>query len=177
MIPQTSLRTALSDPQLLGKSLVGPSWQPWRSLLLAVMGESLEPAELEHFRRLTRRQNPPTERVREFFAAIGRRAGKTRACALLSVYLACLCKTTLAPGERGVVFYISQSRPQARFALEYAVAAMEESPLLRRLIKRRTAETLELTNKITLDVKTANFRSLRANRAWRDLRRNCILDG
>jgi hypothetical protein len=165
MIPQTSLRTALTDDKLLGKSISGPSWEPWRALMYAIMGEPLEPAELEHFRRLTRRQNPPTQRVHEFWGVIGRRAGKTRTAAVLAVYLATLCKTKLAPGESAVVFFISMARDQAKYALDYAHAALEESPILSKLIKRRTSETLELTNRVTLDVRSASYRRLRGQTA------------
>jgi hypothetical protein len=36
-----SMREALSDPKLLGHVLEGQSWQPWRVLLIAMMGERL----------------------------------------------------------------------------------------------------------------------------------------
>jgi hypothetical protein len=35
MRPTTTLRDALSDPALLGHVLRGPSWLPWRVLLIA----------------------------------------------------------------------------------------------------------------------------------------------
>ena len=47
MTPKVSLRQALEDPSLLGTALAGPSWHAWRSLLLAAMGEPLNPDELE----------------------------------------------------------------------------------------------------------------------------------
>jgi hypothetical protein len=47
MTPRVTLRQALDDPSLLGASLAGPSWQAWRSLLLAAMGEELKPDELD----------------------------------------------------------------------------------------------------------------------------------
>jgi hypothetical protein len=48
MKPRVTLRQALDDPSLLGAALAGPSWHAWRSLLLAAMGESLQPDELDH---------------------------------------------------------------------------------------------------------------------------------
>ena len=45
MTPLVTLRQALEDPQLLGASLAGPTWHAWRSLLLAAMGEPLQPDE------------------------------------------------------------------------------------------------------------------------------------
>ena len=39
MKPRVSLRAALDDALLLGGIIDGPSWLPWRSLLLAANGE------------------------------------------------------------------------------------------------------------------------------------------
>ena len=47
MTPRTTLRKALADPQLLGGALAGESWQSWRALLIAAMGEELTDEERE----------------------------------------------------------------------------------------------------------------------------------
>jgi len=39
--PLTTLRSALSDPKLLGQILDADSWNAWRVLLIAAMGEEL----------------------------------------------------------------------------------------------------------------------------------------
>src|SRR5262249_19226529 len=90
IVPRTTLRIALKAPELLAGALSGETWHGWRSLLLAAMGESLKPEELETFRRLTEREQPPAERVSELVAVVGRRGGKSRAIATLLCYLACL---------------------------------------------------------------------------------------
>ena len=41
MRPRITLRKALADPKLLGRSIAGPSWAAWRTLLIAAMGEAL----------------------------------------------------------------------------------------------------------------------------------------
>jgi hypothetical protein len=51
------MRRALSDPNLLGKALPGDSWKPWRTLLIASMGEELTEDERELFRQLTGRDH------------------------------------------------------------------------------------------------------------------------
>ena len=79
MKARVTLRQALDDPSLLGASLAGPSWHPWRSLLLAAMGEELRPDELTIFQKFTGRTAPPPQRIDEFWCAIGRRGGKSRA--------------------------------------------------------------------------------------------------
>ena len=107
MIPQTSLRQTLSDPNLLGNVLGGESWAAWRAILLAAMGERLNPGELEVFRRLTGRERPPDKRVDELVCVVGRRGGKSSAIAALAVYIAALCKHKLAPGETGLVICVA----------------------------------------------------------------------
>jgi hypothetical protein len=162
MIPQTTLRKALADPKLLGSALGGDSWLPWRALLLAAMGEKLEPDELAHFRRLTQRQAPPTKRVKELWCVIGRRGGKSSAIAALAVYLAALCKwPMLSRGERGWILVVAADRDQAGVILNYARAILNDSPLLRQLVKRDDAEEIALTNGISIAVRTASFRRLR----------------
>jgi hypothetical protein len=96
---------------------------------------------------------------------VGRRGGKTRAIAILAVYLATLCEAKLSPGETAVVLCISMSREQKSYALNYAYAALEDSPILSKLIRRRTAETIELTNRVTIDIRSASYRRLRGQTA------------
>src|SRR5215207_6586792 len=50
-----TIREALADPQLLGRALEGGSWEAWRCLLIAAMGEALSESERPLFRELTGR--------------------------------------------------------------------------------------------------------------------------
>jgi len=163
VIPKTTLRTALEIPQLLGDALPGDTWLAWRSLLLAIMGEPLKADELELYRKLTARQDPPGGRVDEFYAVVVRRGGKSRAIATLLCYLACLVnyKPRLASGETGVCLCLAPSQTQATIVLNYARGILQASPILKQLIRRETSETLELTNGVVLDVRSASFRRLR----------------
>ena len=95
MTPQTTLRAALLDPNLL--DLGAPSWAAWRPLLLSMMGEALTDDEREVFTRFTGRTEAPSKRCDEAWIVAGRRAGKTRAMAALAVYLAALCKHDAPP--------------------------------------------------------------------------------
>src|SRR5262249_54217653 len=109
VVPKTTLRIALSAPELLAGALSGETWHG--VLLIAAMGEDLKPEELETFRRLTERQEPPKERVSELVAVVGRRGGKSRAIATLLCYLSCLVdyRARLATGETGVALCIAPS--------------------------------------------------------------------
>ena len=62
-----TLRHALTDPHWLGTMLGGPTFTTMRTLLIAAMGEPLEPAELELFTKLTGRTEAPTEPVDELW--------------------------------------------------------------------------------------------------------------
>ena len=59
MKPRISLRQSLQDPNLLGGALSGDSWRPWRTLLIAAMGEPLYDDEREIFTKLTGREREP----------------------------------------------------------------------------------------------------------------------
>jgi hypothetical protein len=162
MKPRTSLRAALEDPALLGKALPGDSWKAWRIILIAAMGEALTNDERPTFTALTGgREHEPLERVEEFCAVIGRRGGKSRSMATLAAYIGGLCSHQLVPGETGVVLLIAPDQRQAKIALDYCTAIFEQSPILKQLIANRTADTLELTNGISIEVRSANFRRLR----------------
>jgi hypothetical protein len=161
MKPRITLRKALADTKLLGSVLAGDSWLRWRVLLIAAMGEPLTDDERTIFTRLTGREKEPLTRVEELEAVVGRRGGKSRAMATLTTYIAALCKHSLVHGERGVVLCIAPDQRQAAITLEYAVAAFEQSPVLKQLVTNHNADTLELTNGINIEVRAASFRRLR----------------
>ena len=56
---------------------------------------------------------------------------------------------------------IAPDQKQSTIVLSYVVACFEQSPILRQLIKSKAADTLTLTNGITIEVRSANFRRLR----------------
>jgi hypothetical protein len=159
--PLISLREALSDANLLGGVLDGPSWFAWRVLLCASMGEPLTEPERVVFAELTGRPQEPLRRVEEFVGVIGRRGGKSRAAAAIAAYIAALCRHKLVPGERGLLLCIAPDQRQATITLDYAAAAFEGSPLLRPLIASRSSDSLSLSNGIDIEVRSASFRRLR----------------
>jgi hypothetical protein len=157
----TSIRKALSDPKLLGNVLAGPSWEAWRVLMIAAMGEPLTDDERMTFTKLTGRAREPLQRVEEAAFVIGRRGGKSRAMATLAAYVAALCQHNLVRGERGILLVIAPDQRQAGIVLAYTEAAFEQSPILKQLIANRTSDTLELTTGVNIEVRAASFRRLR----------------
>jgi hypothetical protein len=162
MRPSIPLRTALSDPQLLGNVLAGSSWRAWRTLLVAAMGEPLTADERLLFQEMTGREREPGKLVEELIGIIGRRGGKTRAISVVATYIAALCKhPALVPGETGICLVIAPDQRQADVALDYIEANFRASPILAQLIAGRTQRSLRLTNRIEIEVRAADFRRLR----------------
>jgi hypothetical protein len=159
-----SLREALIDPNLLGEVLKGDSWRTWRALLLATMGERLTASELEIFKRFTggRTQAPPS-RVEEAAFVIGRRGGKDRAASVLATYLAALVdwSPVLVRGERGLVLCVGPDQRQAKITRDYIEGAFDTAPILATMVVGRTADSIELSNRISIEVRAASFRRLR----------------
>jgi hypothetical protein len=161
--PLTSMRRCLSDPDLFGREFGGASWAGWRVLLIAMLGEPLLDDERVIFKALTGREREPLQRVEEFWGAIGRRGGKSRAIALLVVYISLLVdhSANLVVGERGVVLVLAQNVRQARIVFGYAVGVIENVQALRGLVANKTAEVITLTNGLDIEIRAASFRGLR----------------
>jgi hypothetical protein len=120
-------------------------------------------ADLTLYNRCTGRSNAPPGGVREAWLICGRRAGKSFVLALVAVFLACFVNWSpfLTPGELGTVMVIAADRKQARVIYRYAAALLREVPMLKAMIQRETAEAIELTNGIRIEILTASFRTVR----------------
>jgi hypothetical protein len=163
MIPRFTMRQALDDALLLGDIVSGPSWECWRIMLIATMGEALTDEERAIFAKFTGREREPGERIEEAAFIIGRRGGKDRAMSVLVTYLAACCSydDVLSRGERGLVLCLSADQRQGRITLEHIAANFEQSPILAQLVTSRTADTIELSNRIVVEVRAASYRRLR----------------
>jgi hypothetical protein len=161
--PAMTMRRALSDPALLGNVLADDSWRAWRILLVAMMGEALDAEERAIFQSLTGRAAEPLERCDELWAVVGRRGGKSRAIAVLCVFVAAFIdhSAVLVVGEKPIVLCLAQTAKNAGVVFDYIVGILESVPLLAPLISARTQETLALTNGIGIEVRPASFRNVR----------------
>jgi hypothetical protein len=163
MTPSITMRDALATPKLLGGALAGDSWSTWRTFLIAAMGEELTTDEREVFKRFTGRETEPGQRIEEALFLIGRRGGKDRATSVLAAYLAVFVdwSNVISKGEIGCVLIIAPELRQARIQRDYIEGVFESSLALTKLITRRTQDTLELSNGIVIEVRSASFRRLR----------------
>lgn len=155
---------AIHDPALfrpLFKDLA--TWRPWLVVLKAMFGLKLDRAEKVLFLKLSGRETAPRRPVLEAWWIFGRRAGKSFIVALLACFLACFFdyRPFLGPGERGIVMVISCDRRQSRVIMRYITAILNSVPMLRDMIARQDAESIDLTNGITIEITTASFRSIR----------------
>jgi hypothetical protein len=161
MTPQT-IDEALFDPVLLGAALGDLStWQVWRAVLKATFGLELNRDEARAFASVAGNRQPPGRRVRELWAIVGRRGGKSRIAAAIAVYLAVFVKHRLSPGERGMVLVLAASQDQAKTVFSYAKAFLEESPVLCQEIADMTKSEIRLKNGIIVAIHSNSFRTIK----------------
>ena len=153
---------ALTDPRLLGAAL-GPAetWRTWRIVLKSAFGLELNREEARAFAAVAGSRSPPTRRVRELWAIIGRRGGKSRMAAAIACFIACFTHHKLSPGERGMVLVLASSVEQARVVYGYCLAFLRGSPVLQREIDDVTRGEIRLKNGIVIAVHSNSFRTVR----------------
>jgi hypothetical protein len=165
MIPKVPFRQAITDTKLLGNVLPRDSYRPIDIISTAAFGEALTDEERVIFQQFTGRDHEPDKRIDELIVVKGRRSGLSSTAGKSWIpYIAGLCThPALVRGERGVVLCVAPDQAQATILLDYAHAAFEQSPILSQLIKNRTSDTLALTNNISIEVRSSNFRRLRGS--------------
>ena len=151
---------AMADPQLFGNQFSDESWDGWRTLLSGFYG--LENTNHELFHSLTNRATP-VKPSKELWLVVGRRGGKSNVAALLAVYEAIFNnhESKLAPGEVATVMVIAADRKQARSVLRYIRGLLLENPMLAKLVVREGNESIELSNRCTIEITTASHRGIR----------------
>jgi hypothetical protein len=155
---------ACADPELFGGWFRDPAtWRGWFCFLRTLFGLPMGEVDWELFRQCTGREDRPKGGFREAWLVVGRRGGKSIVLALIAVFLATFIDWTpyLSPGERGTVMVIATDRRQARVIFRYVQAFLSRVPMLAALIERETADTIDLSNGVTIEILTANFRTVR----------------
>ncbi|MCJ2056846.1 hypothetical protein MKL09_09795 [Methylobacterium sp. J-048] len=159
-----SMREALEDDNVLGRSLPGESWRNWRTLLIASRGEALTAEEREIYRELTTRECEPAEPVDEFWSVVGRGGGKTAALSTAAAYFAgCVeHEGRFKAGQRGRLPVIAVSKSTAAEAFNYLSGIFGEFPFFADLVDGDpTSDTIRLTNRVDIMVMAASFRTVR----------------
>ncbi|HEY8098732.1 MAG TPA: hypothetical protein VIE65_21915 [Methylobacter sp.] len=154
----------INDKNLLGWSYDDPSYDNWKIIERGALGEGagFTIAERIKWRELTG-CDPPTEPVEEFIGLCGRRCGKGRAGAALTLYFATCFDyhSRLAPGERAIIPHMAPTQVQAGRVWLMSNGLIEGTPMLKPMVQRRTADTIEFDTGADLVIQAANFRSVR----------------
>lgn len=152
----------MSDKHLFGPIFGGDSHTAWRALLSGFYGLPMDTTAQDTFKALTGRSGAPTESHNELWLVVGRRGGKSHAAALIAVFEAAFQdhRDKLAPGEVATVMLLAADRQQARTLLRY-VRGFFENPMLKKLVRRETADGLELWNRSAIEIHTASHKAVR----------------
>ena len=157
-----TIADALHDERLLGAAIDDiTTWRTWLAVLKVAYALPLDNDESAIFAAVAGDRAPPSKRVRELWAVVGRRAGKSRIAAALAVYSAAFLPHRLARGERGLVLVLAASRDQARVVFDFTRGFLEESPVLRQEIEGITAYEIRLRNGVTIATHACSFRTVR----------------
>jgi hypothetical protein len=154
---------AICDDNIFKPFVKGTSWVRWLVFLKALFAIPMDDAELAIYREHTGRQAPPTTPSHEAWLVIGRRGGKSFVLALIAVFLAAFrdWRPFLGPGEQATIMIIAADRRQARVILRYVVGLLNGTPMLAKTIVAQTKETIELSNRVTIEIHTSSFRTVR----------------
>jgi hypothetical protein len=159
-----SILSACADQELFAPWFREPAtWRAWFVFLRALFGLPMDVEDRRLFEECTGRGAVPMGGFREAWIVCGRRAGKSRTLALIAVYLATFhdWREYLAPGERGTIMIIATDRRQARVLFRYVKALLLNVPMLRELVESDSSDSIHLANRITIEIQTASFRSVR----------------
>lgn len=163
--PAEPLNGTVLDAMRIIPGFEGASWDSWRTVLRALDGLPLEPGDLERWHELTQRpEDAPLGPFTEAYFVAGRRSGKSRIAALLSVHRACFkdWRPYLAHGERATVMVLAANRQQSRIVFRYVDGMIHAVPELKRLLKGKPKqEQIELTCGVNIEIHTASKASVR----------------
>lgn len=177
MIRRIPFLEAISEPLLFKARFEGLS-RPQQVALKVLNGCELTPEELPYWSMFqeagtydelgyakSRGETPYIPRdYREAWIVVGRRGSKTDAIAATQVAYEAICgghEDHVRKGQRALCFQIAQDLRMARYSLHFINAALESSPLGRKLKTQVTADRIDLANNITVAVVPPTLKSVR----------------
>jgi hypothetical protein len=140
--------------------LTGESWAVWRIVAKVLDGTELTPGELTLYTELTGRTTVP-KNLRTLWAILGRRAGKSHFSSVVAVHAATRRYTKLATGEKARVLLLARDQDQSGVLFDYIDGMFSADAELSRLVVSKTRKTLQLANRVLVQVTTSNFRTVR----------------
>jgi hypothetical protein len=139
------------------------SWANWFSFLRIWFGDKLTEDDVRLFQLCTGRTDRPKGPFHEGYLICGRRSAKSRMLGMIGSYLAVFRDWSkyLSPGEKGTVRILSADRRQSRTIFGYCAAFLKALDVDTVAVERETMDTLQLANGITIEIGTADFRTVR----------------
>lgn len=130
---------------------------PWSVTVRSFYGSELTPTELEQWRALTGRTDPPEGGYTELLVVAGRRAGKSETIARLAMFEGCHGghEAFLAPGQVGLIVVISPLREQSQEILGY-VRGLAELPQVAPFVEKVGRDGVLLRTGVEIRVMTAD---------------------
>jgi hypothetical protein len=155
---------AISDPAVFAPVFRDQrSWKSWFSFLAALFGLEMDEDQSRIFTECTRREELPTEPVKEAWLVIGRRGGKSFILALTAVFLAAFkdWRPYLNMGERATIMIIAADRKQSRVIMRYVKGLLQAVPMLSQLVEAERSESIDLNCRVSIEIHTCSFRAVR----------------
>jgi hypothetical protein len=159
-----SIIDVLDDPALLGSAIKDKStFRAWYVALKAVFSLPMDEEELAIYRECTGRNEPATVAFQIVWLIIGRRGAKSLMMSLIAVYKAVFTDWTpyLAAGERAIVLLVAADREQAKILRRYIGGIFASSPMLNQRVISETADSIELTGGVVVEVATCSYKTVR----------------
>jgi hypothetical protein len=155
---------AMTAEQWWGKWFARGDWSKWHTFLRALF--AIPPIASDHqiFAECTGREDWPTTRAVEAYATVGRRGGKTRIMSTIAVWMAAFevdWREYLDPGEYAHILLLAKDTTQATVAFGYLASLFLDHPILRKMVRNDTADSLTLSNRVVIRIASASFRGLR----------------
>jgi hypothetical protein len=157
-----TIADTMGNTKLLGASFAGPSWDRWEAVLEGAYCVPMDEAETAAFREVAER-DVPKQRVKEFVAIVGRGGGKDSIASAIAIHAAISFdpKGKLRPGEKAMVMCLACDREQAGIVFNYIRASFEMVPALAKMVVAINSESIELNNRVVIEVHTNSYRSVR----------------
>ena len=139
------------------------TWSSWICLLKALFALEMNKKEFSLYQECTGRKSAPVSECKESWIIVGRRGGKSFIAAIIALYLALFYdyQKFLGPGESGVIQIVASDRSQAGVILGYIKGILKANPIFFQYVLSELRESVELTNRISIETMTCSYRSVR----------------
>ncbi len=137
-------RTLLDDREISPAQIV---------VLKAIYGIPLTgEKEQEIFRTIAGTDRAPDREAGEATIIAGRRSGKSsKIAASIALYEGTMREHRLSPGEIGTIQIVSaEMSRQAKICFSYVLGKLKGSPILRKMIEKVTADSIDLRNRVRI---------------------------